>query len=326
MRVENIKNDGFARSGAGFVNTESEETLVYPSAHLNFDINDQMKLRIGATSTASRPDFANIRPNLTFNDVSQTVSGGNPEAKPEKQIGLDAYYEWYMEPEGFLSAGVFYKDITDVLFTQGDTFGSDVLNSGGVDRSGYFFTTLRNGGDGYIQGLELVYAQTAQNLVNQMQLPEWLGGFGVRASATFVDSEVTVPAVTDRLGAVLNAERVVTLPGSSDQNYNLQLSYENYGFSVRLAYQFRTAWRQSLGTYVAVAGQQVPNGNGDIYWDDDAEVDLSVRYQINDNLEWFFDAANLTDEQSIRFADSKDYPIEIESFGERYIMGVRLKY
>jgi len=326
VRVENIKNDGFARSGAGFVNTESEETLVYPSAHLNFDINDQMKLRIGATSTASRPDFANIRPNLTFNDVSQTVSGGNPEAKPEKQIGLDAYYEWYMEPEGFLSAGVFYKDITDVLFTQGDTFGSDVLNSGGVDRSGYFFTTLRNGGDGYIQGLELVYAQTAQNLVNQMQLPEWLGGFGVRASATFVDSEVTVPAVTDRLGAVLNAERVVTLPGSSDQNYNLQLSYENYGFSVRLAYQFRTAWRQSLGTYVAVAGQQVPNGNGDIYWDDDAEVDLSVRYQINDNLEWFFDAANLTDEQSIRFADSKDYPIEIESFGERYIMGVRLKY
>jgi outer membrane receptor protein involved in Fe transport len=119
---------------------------------------------------------------------------------------------------------------------------------------------------------------------------------------------------------------VVSLPGSSDENYNLQVSYEKYGFSVRLAYQFRTAWRQSLGSYVAVAGQQVPNGNGDIYWDDDGELDLSVRYQVSDNIEWFFDGSNLTDEQSIRYADSKNYPIEIESFGERYMMGVRVKY
>lgn len=326
VRVENIKNDGFALSGVGFVNTESEDTLVYPSAHLNWDINDEMKVRVGLTSTASRPDFANIRPNLTFNDAAQTISGGNPDAQPEKQIGLDAYYEWYLEPEGFFSAGVFYKDIKDVLFTQGDTFGRDTLNSGLIDRSGYFFTTLRNGGDGYIQGLELVYSQTAQNLVDQMALPDWLGGFGVRASATLVDSEVTVPAVTNSAGVIQNAQRVVTLPGSSDENYNLQVSYEKYGFSVRLAYQFRTAWRQSLGSYVAVAGQQVPNGNGDIYWDDDGELDLSVRYQVNDNIEWFFDGSNLTDEQSIRFADSKDYPIEIESFGQRYMMGVRVKY
>lgn len=326
VRVENIKNDGFALSGLGFVNTSSEDTLVYPSAHVNWDINDEMKLRVGLTSTASRPDFSNIRPNLTFNDVSQTVSGGNPDAQPEKQIGIDAYYEWYMEPEGFFSAGVFYKDITDVLFTQGDTFGRDTLNSGGIDRSGYFFTTLRNGGEGYIQGLEFVYSQTAQNLVDQMQLPDWLGGFGVRASATFVDSEVNVPAVTNAAGVIQNAARVVSLPGSSDENYNLQLTYEKYGFSARLAYQFRTAWRQSLGSYVAVAGQEVPNGNGDIYWDDDGELDLSVRYQVNDNIEWFFDAANLTDEQAIRFADSKNYPIEIESFGERYMMGLRVKY
>ena len=326
VRVENIKNDGFALSGLGFVNTESEDTLFYPSAHVNWDINDEMKLRVGLTSTASRPDFANIRPNLTFNDVTQTISGGNPDAQPEKQIGLDAYYEWYLEPEGFFSAGVFYKDIKDVLFTQGDTFGRDVLNSGGIDRSGYFFTTLRNGGDGYIQGLELVYSQTAQNVVDQMQLPDWLGGFGVRASATFVDSEVNVPAVTNSAGVIQNEARVVSLPGSSDENYNLQVSYEKYGFSVRLAYQFRTAWRQSLGSYVAVAGQQVPNGNGDIYWDDDGELDLSVRYQVSDNIEWFFDGSNLTDEQSIRYADSKNYPIEIESFGERYMMGVRVKY
>jgi TonB-dependent receptor len=325
-RVENINNTGFSLSGVGFIEVESEDTLVYPSAHFNWDINDQMKLRIGASSTASRPDFSVIRPNLTFNDTARTVSGGNPEATPEKQIGLDAYFEWYMEPEGFLSAGFFYKDITDVLFTQGDTFGLDVLNSGGVDRSGYFFTTTRNAGDGWLQGFEVFYSQTAQSLVERMGWQDWLGGFGIRASGTFADSEVNIPAVLTSAGAVANPARTIKLPGTSDGVYNLQLSYEKYNLSVRLAYQYRTTWIQSVGSYVIVANQIVPNGNGDIYWDDDEEVDLSIRYQINDNVEWFFDAVNLTDQNSIRYADSKNFPIEDENFGERYIMGVRLNF
>ncbi|MBI1338941.1 TonB-dependent receptor [bacterium] len=326
VRVENITNTGFSNSSVGFITVENEDTLVYPSAHINWDINNEMKLRIGATSTASRPDFSVLRPNLTFNDTAQTVSGGNPEATPEKQIGLDAYFEWYMEPEGFFSAGVFYKDITDVLFTQADDFGLDILNTGGIDRSGYLFTTTRNGGDGYLQGFEMFFSKTAQSFVDNAGLPDWLGGFGLRASATWVDSEVTVPAVLNASGVVVNPERKITLPGTSDEVYNLQLTYEKYGLSMRLAYQFRTAWLNGVGSYVIVGGQLVPNGNGDNYWDDDGELDFSIRYQVSDNIEWFFDAVNLTNQNAIRYADSKNFPIEDETFGERYIMGVRFNF
>lgn len=336
-RVERIANTGEAfvnfpaRPAVGttpatpartsLVNTDSEDTQVYPSLHVNWDINDEMKFRVGLTGSAARPDFDDLRPNFAINDAAQTISGGNPEATPEKQVGIDAYYEWYMEPEGFLSAGVFYKDITDVLFTQTSTFGLDTLDVPGLDRSTYTFSRVANAGEGTLSGFELFYSQTAQRLVDSLGAPDWLGGFGIRASGTWTDSEVNIPA-----GATGAVARVQTLPGTSDETYNLQLTYEKYNLSVRLAYQFRTAWVQGYGNYTTVAGQLVPNGNGDIYWDDDGELDLSVRYQVNDNLEWFFDAVNLSNSPAIRFADSNRYPIEYEQFGERYITGLRFNF
>ncbi len=308
-RVEQFKNSGQAitqpgTTSARLIETSGDDTLVYPSAHLNWNINDEMKLRVGLTTSASRPDFDDLRPNFTYSDNNQTVSGGNPEATPEKQQGIDVYYEWYMQPEGFLSAGIFYKDISDFLFTESRIFGLDVLNTTGFDRSGYTFTGIQNGGDGWLQGFEVFYSQTAQQLVDDLKLPDWLGGFGLRASLTMTDSEVEA------------AGRKVNLPGTSDAVYNLQATYEKYGLSVRLAYQYRTHWIQSLGS----------DQNGDTYWDNDEEIDLSVRYRLNDNLEWFFDGANLGNQPAIRYVGAPIFPIERERFGERYMTGLRFNY
>jgi TonB-dependent receptor len=209
-----------------------------------------------------------------------------------------------MEPEGFLSAGVFHKDISDFLFTESRVFGLDVLDANGVIRSGYTFSGLENGGDGWLQGAEIFYSQTAQNLIDQMSMPDWLGGFGVRVSGTWTESEV------DANG------RNVKLPGTSAAVYNVQAIYEKYDLSVRLAYQYRTHWIQSLGA----------NALGDTFWDDDEEIDLSVRYQVNDNLEWFFDAANIGDQAAIRYVGAPIFPIEHETFGERYITGIRFNF
>jgi TonB-dependent receptor len=320
VRVEKLENSGAAFLNPGtatqrLINTSSDETLVLPSAHLNWDLNDDMKVRVGLTTSASRPDFDDLRPNFTFSDPNQTVSGGNPNAKTEKQTGIDLYYEWYTQPEGFISVGVFYKDISEFLFTESTPFGSSVLDSGGVVRSGYTFTSIQNGGGGNLQGVELFAAQTAQDFVDQNSLPDWLGGFGTNLSATFTTSEVDLSAI-----AGSRAARTVSLPGTSDAVYNAQLTYEKYGLSARLAYQYRTDWIQSLGTTAFAAD------TGDVYWAADEEIDFSLRYQVNPNLEWFFDAANLNDAAAIRYRGRNIYPIERESFGARYITGVRFNF
>ena len=90
---------------------------------------------------------------------------------------------------------------------------------------------------------------------------------------------------------------------------------------MRLSYQFRTAWLDGISN----GGITAADG-GDTYWDDDAELDLSIRYQYNDALEFFFDAVNLTDGPGLRYATGKPYVEERETFGERFIMGVRATF
>jgi TonB-dependent receptor len=328
-RVEHIKNTGEAYvpfpaspgqpAQTRLVQTTSDDTLVYPSAHLNWNIRQDLKFRLGLTTSASRPDFDDLRPNFTINDSTQSISGGNPNAKPERQRGVDAYLEWYMNP-GFLSVGVYYKDIKDALVTQAGVFGSTELNLPGVDRSGYSYTALANAGDGHLEGIEIFYQGTAESLVRSMEWPSWLEGFGVNASATFTQSTIQLPSV----GGV--PVRSINVLGTSDAVYNLQAIYEKYGLSVRLAYQYRTPWGQSIGAYQVVNSGVYPVDNGDIFWDSDEELDLSVRYQLSERLELFFDAVNLTNQGSRRYGISDAYPVEYERFGRRYIGGVRFNF
>jgi TonB-dependent receptor len=181
-------------------------------------------------------------------------------------------------------------------------------------------TAIGNAGEGHLQGVEFAYVASAERLARSLGMPEWMEGFGVNLSATFSESEVDL--------AALNGvpSRSINLPGTSDEVYNVQATYEKYGVSVRLAYQYRTPWGQSIGDYRVVNGLVVPSGNGDIFWDADDELDLSVRYQVNDALEVFFDAVNLTDTEARRYADDTHFPIEVERFGPRYIGGLRFNF
>jgi TonB-dependent receptor len=343
VRAEQTNNTGealvnltpaVATAPLTLVRTSAEDTLFFPSAHLNIDLNDEMKLRFGVTTGASRPDFDDLRPNFIINDTTQTISGGNPDAGPEASVGLDAYFEWYQKNDGYFMVGAFYKDIKDVLFTQTDLFGRTDLDVPGFARSGYALSTVRNAGNGYLSGFEFALSQNASKIVEDSGLPDFLGGFGFTANATFTDSEVSIPNATNPYSVPANStlfpatigERKVKLPGTSEYLYNLSLVYEKYGVSARLSYQFRKAWLQGVGAYGVANGKLVPVTNGDVFWDDDAEMDLSIRYEVNKNVEYFFDAVNLTNGQAIRYGDSRAFPIEGETFGRRYSMGVRVNF
>jgi TonB-dependent receptor len=323
-RIERVKNTGTAFGGVGAANTlvtaTNDQVLVFPSAHINWDLNDEMKVRVGFTTGAARPDFDELRPNLVANDTTQTISGGNPDAKPERAYGVDAYYEWYMASGGYLSVGAYYKDLKDALFFQSGVFGRDTLNLGGVDRSGYTLSTLRNGGKGHILGAEAAIAQSIEPFLENSSAPDWVKGFGVQANITLNDSEFRVPGV----GVV--PERNIPVIGASDVVYNISIYYERYGLSARLAYQYRTPWGQGVGDYQLLNGKTVPVTNGDVYWDSDEELDFSVRYRVNDNFELTFDAANLTNDRGRRYGDTTDFPIEWERFGRRFIAGVNFTF
>lgn len=263
---------------------------------------------------------------MTVNDANLTISGGNPGVKPERAYGVDAYFEWYVRPQGYLMAGVFYKKVEDVLYSQRRTFNSDVLNSGGVDRSQYTFTGITNGGDGRIFGFEVAAQLQLEPCTESLRLPDFMGGFGVSANLTYNDSEVTKPAVGDV------PARKVRLPGTSDWVYNLGAYYEKYGLSLRLQYQRRSTWLDGYADDLTDAG--------DTYWAADDELDFSARYAITKNFEVYFDASNLLNKPGRRYSEPGNlltatgtptphtdiYTIEYERFGRRYAAGVRVNF
>lgn len=326
-RVEHIRNDARAFSigtvvTGGVTSTvttpvevKSSQTLVYPSLHLNWDVNDRMKARLSFNTGAARPDYDQLRPNLTYNDANLTVSGGNPEAKPEKARGVDLYVEYYTMPRGFLSVGAFYKDVSDVLFDTVGTFGRTTLNTAGTDRSQYLYSTIANGGDGYVMGIEAAIQQQLEPFTANLGLPDWVGGFGVQLNATLNKSRSETPD-----------GRKIRLPGSSDAVYNLIGYYEKYGFSARVSYQNRSPWIDAIGAFGAVNGVNRGIDGGDFYWAQDDELDASVRYAITDNVEIYGDFANLLNGPGRRYVGSSAYTIEHETFGRRYTGGFRVTF
>ena len=323
VRVEHIKNQGSAvgtvNGVAGVVTAEATQTLAFPSLHINYNVDDTKKLRLSFNSGAARADYDQLRPNVVVNDSNEVISGGNPSIKPERAYGVDAYFEWYLRPQGYLMIGTFYKKIEDVLYTSSRTFGSAVLNSNGVDRSGYIFSGLVNGGSGRIYGLEAAAQLQLEPWTDSLGLPEFLGGFGVSANVTLNNSKVDIGG------------RSMSLPGTSDFVYNIGGYYEKYGLSLRLQYQNRGKWLDTVGTL----GEA-----GDTYWASDDELDFSARYAITRNFEIYFDASNLLNNPGRRFADPAslltaagiptksitNQTMEWERFGRRFTGGFRFNF
>ena len=335
-RIERVKNRGTAVATVGTVTgpvtAENTGTLVFPSMHLNFDVDTDKKLRIGFTSGAARADYDQLRPNVVVDDSNQRISGGNPGVKPERSYGVDAYYEHYVQPQGYFMVGAFYKKVEDVLYTSRSTFGSNALDSNGVDRSAYAFSGITNGGSGSVRGVEAAAQFQLEPYVSDLGLPDWMGGFGITANATYNDSEVTKPAILDAAGAIISPERKVPLPGTSEVVYNVGAYYEKYGLSLRLQYQNRTAWADGFADNLDSAG--------DTYWAEDDELDFSARYEISNGIEIYFDAANLLNNPGRRYSDPSNilnaqgvstpftsgYTIEWERFGRRYSGGIRVNF
>lgn len=325
VRVERVKNTGQAiatiGTTTGLVTASSSSTMFFPSLHFNYNIDDTKKLRIGFTSGAARADYDQLRPNVVVNDANLTISGGNPAIKPERAYGVDAYLEWYVQPQGYFMLGAFYKRVDDVLFNSRRTFGSDALNTGTTDRSGYIYSGIVNGGSGYLYGMEAAAQMQLEPYTAKLGLPDWMGGFGINANVTLNQSEVEKPAIAGPTAFLSPAARKVRLPGTSDVIYNIGVYYEKYGFSARLNYQLRTDWLDTVSDTLVDAG--------DTYWALDTEMDLSLRYEVKKGFEIYFDASNLLNQPGRRYSDAwtaknTPYTIEWERFGRRYTGGVRI--
>ena len=278
----------------------------FPGLNVKFEAMPDLLLRGAVTTSIGRPNYSTLAPFITVtNDtVPATVNAGNPFLRPYKAVNFDAAVEYYPNKDSLFSAGFFYKDIKNPIYQIG---APNVANPGDIpgapaaDYPTINLTQYTNMEKEFIGGVEL-NAQTQFT-----GLPGFLGGFGISANYTHVWGHAT--------GAAFRAGAIPLAYQSHDLG-NVSLFYEKYGLTARLAFNYRSAFSDVVGTSAAT----------DSYWDSQGQLDLHVGYQVTPQYTIYVDAANLTDSPWRHYQGSKTFLVEREHYGATYRIGVQLHF
>lgn len=274
-----------------------------PSAHLNLDLTDDVKLRFSASTGVSRPTYNELRASASVDPTNQVVIGGNPTLEAETTWGGDVSLEYYFAPASLLSIGAFYRNVDNVIYADSTTIdgGIYLASAAGED---WTLTGFVNGRGGHLSGIEMNFLGTADDL-----LPEPFDGLGASANLTLLDSEFET-----------NSGNTFSLPGTSETVFNASVFYEKFGVSARLNYQFRDAWLSTT-----------ENDSLGEFWDAQQRVDASLRYvlpvEFNDaRFTVFANGNNLTDEIDVRYISTPATPNQVEGYGRYWLLGIRVDY
>jgi TonB-dependent receptor len=254
---------------------ENDYRHVFPSLHFKFEARPGLIGRLSYSTGIGRPNFNTITPNLSVNDDNQIVTANNPGLRPQFSDNFDASLEYYFEPVGVISAGVFLKEISDFMFTAGGTVigaGSD----NGFDGlySGYELRTQRNGGSARVRGFELNYQQQFTFL------PGWLKGFGLLANYTWLETE-------GDYGNIGNTQTTAQVTGFTPSTGNVGVSYILGRYNLRVAYNYKD---QKLTAFNALENRRR-------YEVASNRFDVKLRYLLTRNFDVYVDLYNAFNEK-----------------------------
>jgi iron complex outermembrane recepter protein len=272
----------------------NSSTDALPSASFKATLRKDLFARVAYSKSMSRPEFSQLNPGTAYVNSNgttnqATASGGNPDLKPVIGQNLDASLEWYFAPASMVSGTVFRHNFDGYI----------VSRSVPEVYQGVSYLTSRpfNTDKGHLQGAELSYQQFYDSL------PGWLSGFGTQLNYTYMEGGVT----SSKTGP---SEQ--TFPGMSKNSYNIVLMYEKYGFSGRLAYNWRSKFVQTYNDTSAIKGTAP---NRDLMTGALSSLDGSLSYRFTPNLALTLTGTNLLNfKYKDYWTDANVYPRDIRRY------------
>ena len=240
----------------------------FPSFHLRYEPVRGLLLRASYSTGSARPAFSDVYPvtTITYNTTSGLgqVRQSNPGLRPQFSDNYDVSVEYYFEPVGVLSAGVFEKKLTDFIASETRLIETGTGNGFDGDYAGFDLITTRNFGAATIKGYELNYNQQLR------KLPGLFKGLAVFANYTRISTNGTYANGT--------AELVRFIPETA----NAGLSWRFRSLSLRAAYNYKSGYLMTYNAN-AFARQRV---TGVETWD------FNAQYAVSPRLNVFFDVVN----------------------------------
>jgi iron complex outermembrane receptor protein len=345
----------------GLVIEAGDYDLTLPNIDIKMEVMDDVVARFSAGKTITRAPLGNL---VGARALSQrpkpgqrTGSQGNAGLLPFESTNMDLSLEYYYSDASYVSLGYFRKsvknfitntnstitvdapnalrdplngpraadaiqDLRDAAGDQtlvpsaGDIFNQIIANGFGVENDCCTALTISQGDDDPL--LEWTISTPTNGDTRKVDGIEFAlqhmfgeSGFGSSVNFTLVSGDVEFDTES--------FEQQSPLAGLGD-SANFQVFYEKDGLSVKVTY----AWRDNylIGVGQAAGSAEGPPQFGKEY----AQTDLSVNYDVNDNLTVFFEGLNITNETEQGYGRYENQFLFARQYGPRYTVGARYTF
>lgn len=299
--------------------------FLLPRINLVANVRENVVLRFGYGEDIRRPDFDDLSSAFTFStSPNPAVQLGNPGLEPEEVESFDLSAEWYFAPSALVSIGYFNKTRTGLFVNNDESPFEDAVTGfrdttapceqggifnpiadvnvfgpdGGVGVCVPSSQKINGAGETKQKGIELAFQYDLSSFEDKLG---WASGFGVIANYT--NQEFTggdsFNSATSRASTIFEATSGLTdvdlraqLLDLSENSYNITVFYEKYGLSARARYTWREAYRSDDFGSTSSFPLGFP-----VVQEDRGQLNASISYDVNDQLNIGIEAVNLTEEE-----------------------------
>jgi len=290
----------------------------FPSLNFTYNVTDNLLVRVGYAKTMGRPDYTNILPFTTIDDnenfdVDPTASPGtlttrNTGLKPWFADNYDLSLEYYFKKSGYISAGIFQKEISDFFQSRTGTVDAALAQELGVGPEfiGWAVNTTVNGtGTAKIRGYEF----SANRQLDF--LPSFLRYLSINTNATKLD---------------LTGDSATAFNGFIKETANFSISWNKKPIRANVNFNYRGRQQRSAQT-----GGQYGAGNGFYeYYAPRTFVDTNIEYTLSKRFKIFANARNIFNKPQVlqRYTETNPqapYSVNFqqEEFGIQIAVGLK---
>lgn len=274
---------------------EKSYTNFLPGVHVKYDLSENSIVRFAWSNTLARPRYADLAPFRQVNFGDSELEVGNPDLEPTRSMNFDLMAENYFKTIGVVSAGLFYKEIQDFIYSVDENDYTDPVSSLVFSD----FSTVRNGEGASVFGFELAVQRQLDFL------PGVLKGVGIYGNYTYTSSKVEgIPGRTDES---------LSLPGTAKHTYNFSLSFESKKLYLRASLNHASDYIDELGG----------SSFFDVYYDKQTFVDLNASYTLTNKLRFFTELNNLTNQPLRYYQGSEERTRQEEFYNARFSAGLK---
>ncbi|MDQ2711553.1 MAG: TonB-dependent receptor [Acidobacteriota bacterium] len=277
-----------------------------PSAELRYALTSDSGIRFAYGRGIARPNYGDLPPYLSVDDSNHRVSMGNPNLKPTHANNYDILYEHYLNPLGVIQGGVFYKQISDPIYS----ITQNVVGVYSPPPIVYHQSQSVNGTRAWVAGFEAAFEQRLS------YLPAPMSGLGISANYSYTNSRA------GGLEGLLGRSDHPHLQRQAPHTWNVSPTYDKGRVSLRVGIAYNAAnifsYQYSDGAPLGLNGP-----NGDQYLYTHLQVDAQASIRLNKGFSAVVYGLNLNNEVFGFYQGSGIWPIQREYYQPTYGVGVR---